>query len=218
MGQAGSKNKDVKVKVCGITKYSDLQQLVEMGVDYNGFVFYEQSPRHVAGKLSAEQARQFTGKIRKTGVFVNAAEADIRARSEAYELDVLQLHGDESPAFCKALRASLPVIKAFRIKEPVKLDEWVKPYLEVCDYFLFDTGGKHYGGSGELFDWTVLHTYTGTVPFFLSGGIGSAQAAAIKAFTHPSFFAIDINSRFEEAPGVKNMNLIKKFLWELKEK
>lgn len=201
------------MKVCGLTSAEDVRRLAGLGVAYAGFIFYDRSPRFAEGKLEAEALRAVSG-IRKVGVFVNAAPDYILSMKEKYGLDLLQLHGDETPEDCRLLRMEVPVIKAFRLrtKEDMRLPE---AYQEVSDYFLFDAPGRLYGGNGTLFNWALLQDYRLHVPFFLSGGIGPEQAAGLREFAHPALHAIDINSRFETAPGKKNMEDIKRFLWDL---
>lgn len=204
----------VDIKVCGITRKKDLNALQEMGATYAGFIFYKKSERYIGDKLDPELIKNTDG-IKKVGVFVNADEADILNKVKKYGLDFLQLHGDESPETCKRLRQHTRVVKAFRIKnkEDIKATE---NYKDSCDFFLFDTAGKHYGGNGELFNWALLDNYQGDTPFFLSGGIGLKEAKTLKNFSHPCWKAIDVNSRFEEKPGVKNTEKINQFLMDLK--
>ena len=203
------------LKVCGITRESDLQELTALQADYCGFIFYEKSPRYMVGKLLPRVAKKFSGKIKKAGVFVNATEEEIRGAIKDYELDLVQLHGEETPEFCGRIRQYLPVMKAFRISGEFDFDQELKPYTGVCDYFLFDAPGAAYGGNGRAFDWWKLREYTLDTPFFLSGGISPEHAAAIRDFEHPRFYGIDINSRFENSPGKKDIGRIKNFLWDL---
>lgn len=203
------------LKVCGITREEDLQQITDLGIGYCGFIFYEKSPRYVADKLSAGNVRKFSGKIKKTGVFVNASREDIMRRVKEYELDLVQLHGEESPEFCGEVRSFIPVMKAFRITEEFDIEKELVPYREKADYFLFDAPGKIYGGHGITFNWNKLPEYRMDIPFFLSGGISPEHAPAIRQLDHPRLFATDINSRFETKPGEKDINKVKQFLWDL---
>lgn len=204
---------NIKIKVCGLTRFSDLEQLAEMGVHYGGMIFYEKTPRFAGNKLDAEAVKNFKG-LKKTGVFVNETKDEIISIIDSYGLDVVQLHGDESPAFCETIRKYVEVTKVFRLttKDDLKKTD---DYKKVCDYFLFDTPGKLYGGSGKQFDWNLLEYYDADIPFFLSGGIGPEATEALKSFDHPNLHAVDINSRFETGPGIKNIADIKKFLWHL---
>jgi phosphoribosylanthranilate isomerase len=209
----GQTLKGTKIKVCGLTRWEDMTRLADLGVHYRGFIFYDRSPRFSDRKLDAVRVKDFEG-FQKVGVFVNATTAYILEQKEKYGLDLVQLHGDESPGDCLALRNYLPVMKAFRLKTPQDLAV-LPSYKEACDYFLFDTPGVLYGGNGNVFDWSLLTQYTGRTPFFLSGGIGPAETESLKAFAHPALHAVDINSRFETAPGKKNIDDIKRFLWDL---
>jgi len=198
----------MKIKVCGITRKEDLQRLAEYAVDYAGFIFYEKSPRFAAQKIDARTVRETTG-IRKVGVFVNAPLEQVQRTIADYGLDMVQLHGDETPAYCAVLRESVPVIKAFRVGENVNWEELLGAYLPVTDYFLFDTeAGKAYGGTGKRFNWELLQTYPYQHPFFLSGGIGLEETAEVMQLQMPALFAVDVNSRFETAPGVKDMDKV----------
>ncbi|WPQ65281.1 phosphoribosylanthranilate isomerase [Chitinophaga sancti] len=200
----------MQLKVCGITRKEDLDKLVELGVHYAGFIFYEKSPRFVGNRLDARTVRETKG-ILKVGVFVNAPLEQVKQLIGSYGLHLVQLHGDEDPAYCAALQSLVPVIRAFRIGEDVNWDT-LAAYVPVTNYFLFDTAaGKAYGGTGRLFNWELLHTYPFDHPFFLSGGIGPEQLEDLLAFEHPALFAADVNSKFETAPGVKDMVSVQQF-------
>ncbi|SFE15870.1 phosphoribosylanthranilate isomerase [Chitinophaga sp. CF118] len=201
----------MKIKVCGITRREDLQKLVEYQVNYAGFIFYEKSPRFAGSKLDSRTIRETKG-IRKVGVFVNAPLEQVKRIVADCGLDLVQLHGDEDPAYCAALREILPVIKAFRVGENVQWKTLLEPYLEVTDYFLFDTeAGKAYGGTGKRFNWELLHSYPYTHPFFLSGGIGPEQLPELLLLDLPALVAVDVNSKFEIQPGIKDMEKVKPF-------
>jgi phosphoribosylanthranilate isomerase len=209
----------MKIKVCGITQVEQLQQLDEIGVDYAGLIFYERSPRYILNKLRSEDVFKLDISVQKVGVFVNASEEDILTQAELYGLDMIQLHGDETPAFCKHISNTVSVIKAFRITKynEVNIDWMIKPYEEYCDYYLFDTNRKGaYGGTGEKFDWNILNNTIINKPFFLSGGIGLADVEKVKTFHHPFLYAVDVNSKVEIAEGVKDIQAIQKLVDELK--
>jgi phosphoribosylanthranilate isomerase len=147
-------------------------------------------------------------------VFVNESLDKIMRTAEDYSLDVIQLHGDETPAFCKRLFEEIEVIKSFRVEgKTFKVEEVVNKYDDACDYYLFDTGGQNetLGGTGTQFDWNILLRSRIEKPFFLAGGVGLPDVAKVKSFDHPDFFAIDINSKFEITPGVKDMDMVKMF-------
>lgn len=208
----------MNIKVCGITSAKQLQQLEALHADFAGLVFYKDSPRYARGKINADELRNADFDLKKTGVFVNAPLSEIIDTVDEYQLDVVQLHGDESPELCDDVSALAEVIKVFSIDGSVKnIDEKLAAYDTVCDYFLFDNQSADAGGgTGKKFDWKKIATAKIEKPFFLSGGIGPEDAALLKSFRHPDFFAVDINSRFEKEPGVKDMALILKFFHSLK--
>jgi phosphoribosylanthranilate isomerase len=153
--------------------------------------------------------------IRKVGVFVNQELEVIERAIRDYGLYAVQLHGDETDEFCLELMDKVKVIKVFRIGSEVDIDKMVAPFQETCHYFLFDTDTDSFGGSGKQFDWALLEGATLGKPFFLSGGIGPNDIEKIKAFQHPYLYAIDVNSRFETEPGVKDMERVQQFISEL---
>jgi phosphoribosylanthranilate isomerase len=208
----------MNIKVCGITELKQLQQLDGLDVDFAGLIFYPESPRYVAGKISGKDLKRADLDLKKVGVFVNPEMIEVLDAIDEYGLDVVQLHGDEDPSMCEDLSAEVEVIKAFRISGEEDIDALVAPYDAVCDYYLFDTGGlkESFGGTGRQFDWSLLSKARIEKPFFLSGGIGPEDAARVKAFRHPDFFGVDVNSRFETAPGVKDMARVLQFKVSLK--
>ena len=208
----------MKLKVCGITQLEQLKQLDELGINYAGLIFYKRSVRYVLDKLKSRDVQKADVLIQKVGVFVNAGEEDIMTQIELYGLDLVQLHGDETPAFCKHISNHVSVIKAFRITErnEQNIDWMIKPYEEFCDFYLFDTNrAGAYGGTGEMFNWQLLNDNKINKPFFLSGGIGLKDVEKIKAFHHPFLHAIDVNSKVESADGIKDIAAIKELMNEL---
>ena len=197
----------MNIKVCGITQVKQLQQLEGINIDFVGFVFDPNSPRYVGDKLDKKQVKGADYDLKKVGVFVNPSYTDLLDAIEEYGLDAVQLHGEESPEMCEDLSDSVEVIKVFQIDETVtSIDELVAPYDMACDYYLFDTKtSTSKGGTGKQFDWDVIAKAKIEKPFFLSGGISIDDIAKIKAFKHPDFFGIDVNSKFETEPGVKDM-------------
>lgn len=197
------------IKVCGMRQPDNINQLLTLPIDYMGMIFYEKSPRFVSN-LSLSQI-PLHSHIKRVGVFVNADEAYIKQKIADYRLDLVQLHGKESPAFCERINSILPVIKAFSISDAADFDQ-TKAYEGLCRYLLFDAKTSQYGGSGQKFDWRILDAYTGQIPFLLSGGISFADAMAIKGIVHPLFEGIDLNSRFEIEPGLKDILKLKQFI------
>ncbi|MBL7732719.1 MAG: phosphoribosylanthranilate isomerase [Chitinophagaceae bacterium] len=208
----------MNIKVCGITELKQLQQLDGLDIDFAGLIFYKDSPRYVGDKLPKKEVKKADFDLKKTGVFVNPEMIDVLDAIDDYGLEVVQLHGDESTEMCEDLGSEVEVIKAFRISGDEDIDELVAPYDAVCDYYLFDTGGlkESLGGTGKQFDWNILLKAKIEKPFFLSGGIGVEDASRVKAFKHPDFFGVDVNSRFELSPGVKDMSKVLQFKMGLK--
>lgn len=200
----------MKLKVCGM-KYNPVE-VAQLQPDYLGFIFWEPSSRYFEGEIP-----ELFGPIKKVGVFVDASLEELLLKSKTHKLDAVQLHGNEAPEYCRSIKEALPkldVTKVFSIKDTFNFSV-LEPYEEVCDYFLFDTKGKLPGGNGYTFDWSVLTDYPSSKPYFLSGGIGSDTLDKLQSFlkSPASKFchAIDVNSRFEEKPGLKNIEQLKKF-------
>jgi phosphoribosylanthranilate isomerase len=181
-------------------KYPEnIQQVAQLLPDYLGFIFYDKSPRYFEFEIP-----KFSETIQKVGVFVNASLDEILNKIKQYDLQLVQLHGNESPEFCNLLKhINVKIIKVFAVDDDFHFEE-IQPFENVCDYFLFDTKGKSYGGNGVAFDWQVLKQYPSKKPFFLSGGIGLGDIEKIKQL-HLPIHAIDVNSKFEMEPGLKNI-------------
>lgn len=199
------------IKVCGMREAGNIRDVeLIQGVDMLGFIFYPKSPRYIC-----ELPAYLPAHARRVGVFVNEDEQVIHQYADRFGLDYVQLHGNESPEYCKSLHASgLKIIKAFSIASSKDLKD-VYEYENVCDLFLFDTKCEQYGGSGNQFDWDILHIYNGTTLFLLSGGIHSQSASALKQLQHPRLAGYDLNSRFELQAGKKDAERIRTFLNEL---
>jgi phosphoribosylanthranilate isomerase len=205
----------MKLKVCGLTSAAQLEEAYALGVDYAGLVLYDKSPRSALPFLEKDAAAIKASGIAKVGVFVNEDCDRIFELAEMLDLTAIQLHGDETPAFCEKLRDRVNIIKAFQVEPGMNIDELVKPYNDVCNYFLFDTKSDQRGGSGIQFDWNQLEKALVDKLFFISGGIGPDDMEKFRDFYHPFHYGIDINSRFEISPGVKDMQLVAKFLSDL---
>jgi phosphoribosylanthranilate isomerase len=202
----------MELKVCGITTSEDIMELIPLKISRLGFIFYHMSKRYVYGKLIEDGLKEIPKHIKKTGVFVNAEIAEIEQIIDQYHLDCIQLHGDESPEFCKHFRTKTEVIKAISIQD-VSSFETTKLYLDACDLLLFDTQSKHYGGTGKTFDWQWLEAYNSDKPFYLSGGISLENVEEIKKIKHEKLIGIDINSKFEIRPGIKDIEKIKQLIY-----
>jgi phosphoribosylanthranilate isomerase len=204
----------MQFKVCGITNIEQASALQAMGVHYIGFIFYPSSKRYVLEKLSLADIANFKpAGVKKVGVFVNESLEQILETVNTAGLDLVQLHGDESPEYCATLRQKVEMIKVFRVGAAVPD---FAAYETVVDYFLFDTDSTLYGGTGQHFNWELIKGSIIPKPFFLSGGIGPNDVQGVqvmeKTKAGKSLLALDINSQFEETPGVKNLEKIKIFI------
>lgn len=228
------------IKVCGMRDSENIRAVAELKVDLMGFIFYPKSPRYVqmissqAGILpdySEERLQKMKKREteetknteltypRKVGVFVDDMPQNIVTRVYNYNLDYVQLHGNEQPVMLDNLRRTLDpdihpgikIIKAISIKSKDDIRRW-RDYWGTADMLLFDTQCSGYGGSGERFDWNVLEDYDGDIPFLLSGGIGPDDAERVLTFHHPMCVGIDLNSRFETEPGIKDVARLKAFI------
>lgn len=194
----------------------NIDAVAKLGPDYMGFIFYAKSPRFIGNSYSPENIYHLTNEMKKTGVFVNASEQEIAKEVTRYELDAVQLHGSESVELCLMVKQmGVEVIKAFQIDEEFEFFE-LKPYAEVCDYYLFDTKTKNFGGSGHKFDWSILDKYDNNKPIFLSGGIACNDIEDIMSLQNLNIYAVDINSKFEIEPALKNVDLVAKFIQKIK--
>jgi len=256
----------MKIKVCGMRDPDNILAVADLSIDLMGFIFYEKSPRYI----DHTNVLPSTPKIKRVGVFVNSDIDFILEKIKTYKLDYLQLHGDETPEYCRDIQKEIEatrtpalkgkplsptlseakgiqLIKAFRVNEDFDFNT-TKNYEKYCAYFLFDTKktvtnavhppapskggdvdvrgfslrekypplegaqGVEYGGTGKKFNWEILKRYTGNTPFLLSGGIGANDAKAVQNFSHPQFAGIDLNSKFEIDPALKNIPKIEDFL------
>lgn len=207
----------MKLKICGMKLFENIQAVAALQPDYMGFIFYEKSKRNFDGDIPS-----LPKDIKKVGVFVDENSDKIIEKIKKYNLQAVQLHGDESAEDCKLLRQKLielniqkiEMIKVFSVGDDFNFN-LLEAYESVADYFLFDTKGKEKGGNGITFDWKLLEKYPSQKPYFLSGGIGLESVENLKTFSQSPIskycFAIDVNSRFEEAPGFKNIENLKKF-------
>lgn len=199
----------------------NIAEVARLAPDYMGFIFYERSPRF-AGGMEPAWLDVLPAEIVRVGVFVDASEEDIRACTERFSLDAVQLHGDESPELCERLHKDYMVIKTFGVSDEKDFRR-AADYEGACDYFLFDTKTPLKGGSGKRFDHSVLEAYKGGTPYFLSGGIDPCDAGGFSVATRASggmaaqagggrLHCLDINSRFELEPGVKDVELLQGFI------
>jgi phosphoribosylanthranilate isomerase len=220
----------MKIKVCGMTSIQQTHQLGEMGVEFAGMIFYAPSPRHLPRfELNPQDIKKEKFKAYKVGVFVNASYEEVMRTVEAYGLDMVQLHGHETPYECSRISEYIHVIKAFRFVENDHVEWMLKDYYSSTDMFLFDTGvpvkeaigdPKLYGGTGRKFNWNRLKGLNVGKPFFLSGGIEPHDAGLVLEFKKDpvakDLIVVDLNSRFEITPGVKDMEKVEQFIGEIR--
>lgn len=189
------------IKICGMTDIDNISKILFLEPDFLGFIFYPKSPRYVVGKVKPEMLSIIPDNVKRVGVFVNSSEAEMRQIAATYGLKVIQLHGNEKPTVCKRLREEgFEVIKAFSIESEQDFEK-VWEYTEYVDYFLFDTKTPGYGGSGQEFDWQLILRQPIRKPYFLSGGISAENIAAA---SQTGAAVLDLNSRFETSPGIKD--------------
>ncbi|MFN6944743.1 MAG: phosphoribosylanthranilate isomerase [Cytophagaceae bacterium] len=205
----------MKIKVCGMKDPDNIAQVAGNKPDYMGFIFYEESKRDV-GNLSPDEVIIQQG-TEKVGVFVNQSLVFILKKAQRFGFDYIQLHGDESPAFCRLVKnAGKKVIKAFSVDANFDFSV-LEAYKPMCDYFLFDAKGQGYGGNGVTFDWNVLQKYDNEKPIFLSGGINSSHADDLMKLNWLNIHAIDINSKFELTPGLKDVEKVRGFIQNIRD-
>lgn len=201
----------MKIKVCGMRLASNIKDLGALEIDFMGFIFYNKSSRNVA-KLPLINIPK---NIQRVGVFVNSSIAEIEQRAREFNLDYIQLHGDETPEFCEELqKKGYMLFKAFAVDDNFDF-KVLEAYEEACAYFLLDAKGHSYGGNGIQFDWKILNQYTSKKPFFLSGGIDLKSIQSVLNLELPQLYGIDVNSKFELSPAVKDISKIKKLVKEI---
>lgn len=217
----------MKIKVCGLKEPANIRDIAQLPIDMMGFILFPDSPRFVGKKSKLPQwlekhEDELEG-IAKVGVFVNAEVDQILNAVHDYRLDFVQLHGDESPEYCRELQTywtissmrSARIIKAFGVHETFDFAK-TQAYERLCAYFLFDTKSPDYGGTGRRFDWSILGKYMGMTPYLLSGGIDEDMVDEIKKLNFKQMEGVDINSRFEVQPGVKDVDKVERFVLGLK--
>ena len=198
----------MKVKVCGMREAENIREVEALGIDLMGFIFWPKSSRYVS-----EVPEYMPTSCKRVGVFVDEDPEQVMRIADTYALDIIQLHGSESPEAVRRLH-NREIIKAISVKCREDIATY-KAYEGMVDYFLFDTKAQLPGGSGQQFDWNILSAYDGKTPFLLSGGIGPEDAKRIRAFHHPQCVGIDLNSRFEQSPGLKDVHKLKTFLQKI---
>lgn len=211
----GKKDKmKLKIKVCGMKHAANIAAVAELRPAYLGFIFYDKSPRYIS-EVSAELIKYVPQEIKTVGVFVDEDLKTVISLVAKHHLKAVQLHGKESVDFCKEVKhTGVEVIKAFGVHSDFDFSV-LEAYEHVVDYFLFDTQTPAHGGSGRVFDWTLLENYKLSKPYFLSGGIDLNHAEQLKHIKDERLYAVDINSKFELEPGLKDVDKLKGFFKEL---
>ena len=204
----GGTQKHIRLKVCGMRELENIKQLAELNPEYMGLIFYDKSPRFMDRTLLASDLSFMPKSIFKVGVFVNEDIANVKTKVIEFNLDLVQLHGSEDVDYCRSCRENTMVIKAFPMNDGFEFD-FLNQYEDNVDFFLFDTKTKSHGGSGKKFNWSILKHYHLNKPFFLSGGIGEDDLEEINSLELSALFAIDINSRVEIKPGLKDIKKVR---------
>lgn len=197
----------MKWKICGMKFSANILELAKLKPDYMGFIFYKKSPRYVGDDF---EMPLIDPAIKRIGVFVNEEKERVIEVIKKYDLDGVQLHGEESPDDCKSLRKLVPVVKTFSLNGEINFS-LISEYENKCDYILFDTASIRYGGTGMKFDWTLIENEKIQIPFFISGGLDLGDVEKIKEQFrgNKKFMGMDFNSRFEISPGLKSIEKLK---------
>ena len=198
----------MKIKICGLRDTENIKAIAALGPDYMGFICYEPSPRYI-NDMPADILSELPANIYKTAVFVDESKENIERLIEQYGFNAIQLHGSESAEFADSFRNRVTVFKAFGLNADFDFER-LNNYAGKVDYLLFDTKTDLHGGSGKTFDWSILNNYKLNVPFFLSGGLSLDNLDEVMQIEHPQFYGVDLNSKFETAPGLKDIEKLKK--------
>ncbi len=204
----------MKIKVCGLKYPDNIKAVTDLAPDYAGFIYYNRSPRFV-GDI-ADNLASLPSQIIKTAVFVDEDQQEINRLIDEFGFDAIQLHGKESAEFAGSFKGNVQVLKAFGLNEDFDFDQ-LNAYVGKVDYFLFDTKTDAHGGSGKTFNWDILTNYKLDVPFFLSGGLSLDNLEQVAKIKHPQFYGVDLNSRFETAPALKDIEKLKQAFSLLKQ-
>jgi phosphoribosylanthranilate isomerase len=206
----------MKLKVCGMKYGENIKQVLALKPDFMGFIFYKGSVRHVGQDFSPLSFQNKNANTKFVGVFVNAPLNEVKNKVSLYKLDYVQLHGNESTQYCLELSSEINIIKVFSVADDFDFKR-ISAYKACCKYFMFDTFTTEYGGSGKAFNWKKLQEYDNEIPFFLSGGVALENIDELLSLKQLNIHAIDVNSRFEISPGLKDVQKIKTLQNKLKE-
>ncbi|MEZ5008646.1 MAG: phosphoribosylanthranilate isomerase [Chitinophagales bacterium] len=214
----------MKIKICGIKYKDNLEQIIPLNPDYLGFIFYPKSSRYMKETLAVADVKSIPNQIKKVGVFVNESVPELLKAIKEYDLNAVQLHGDEPPEYLAdvsniftSLNMKVDIIKAFGIDENFELQK-LNDYKQYCNFFLFDTKTPKYGGSGQKFNWQLLAKYDNEIPLLISGGIDVEDLEDIAKLKHLNIEVIDMNSKLEIEPGRKNINRVEQAIQIVKNK
>ncbi|GAB3182484.1 phosphoribosylanthranilate isomerase [Telluribacter humicola] len=209
----------MKIKVCGMREKANIEQLVSLQPDFIGFIFYDKSPRYIGEELDEEFVRSIPKSIKKVGVFVNANPGYIQTMVKRFDLQYVQLHGNELPDICRIIRQKgVNIIKAFQVDENFNF-AMLNNYKPFCDMFLFDTKGANFGGNGTAFDWSLLRKYDNEKPFLLSGGISLDNIEQVIELSRSQrIYGIDVNSQFEREAGLKDIDRVGQLISKIRVK
>lgn len=203
----------IALKICGMGNPENVRNVASLRPDYLGFIFYPGSKRFVGANFMIPSG--LPKEVKRVGVFVDEPVEKMKAKVDQHQLDYLQLHGDESVDVCENLKSGgIRIIKTFGVNDHFDFNQTI-PFEGVADYFLFDTGGKTYGGSGQTFNWNLLSKYNQKIPFFLGGGLSLDNIASVRTLNGMNLHGLDVNSKVEAYPGVKDVDLVKKMKMEV---
>jgi len=205
----------MKIKVCGLKEQDNINDIIQLEPHFIGLIFHPSSKRYIGHDSGLQRYLRSVTNVQKIGVFVNETYNTILEHIDTYGLNMVQLHGNESPEYCACLSGHIPIIKAFGIDADFDFDQ-LNYYRDSCAYFLFDTATQDYGGSGKSFDWQLIQRYHLSKPFILSGGISLKNIQEVRQLKHKNLMCIDVNSRFETAPGIKDIQQIKTLIDEFR--
>lgn len=202
----------MQLKICGMKHPQNIAEIAALNPDYLGFIFYKKSKRYVGEDFDEALAYHLPKGIKKVGVFVDATMEFVCSKVKRYGLDLVQLHGEETPDYCRDLQMrNIIVIKVFSVGQTFDFSQ-LEPYKPHCDYFLFDTKGKEKGGNGVTFNWDILKHYDNEVPFFLSGGLSLENIENVRTLSNLNVVAIDVNSGFEIEPAFKDVQKVQRLI------
>lgn len=209
----------MRIKVCGLNDERNILEVASLSPDYMGFIFYEKSPRY-AGNLKKKIFNEISSDIFKTAVFVNESIETIISIVDDLQLDCIQLHGNEDPYYCEELKFFMPAVQLLKAVSVATAEDVLSldSYDDVCDFILFDTKTENFGGSGVKFNHFLLSYYEGDLPFFVSGGLGPEDIDNLNGLKeeYEKMYAVDLNSKFEISPGIKDISQLEKAILSLR--